>query len=602
MSIDKVQKDLEKKYGKGAVVRMNDEPQDIEVIPTGNIILDMALGVGGYPRGRIVEIYGPESCIAGNTHLNYRVRRPDGTSANNKGGTIKQLWKRFHRVSGGSGNYQRPGTEDYWYSIVSADEDGVLRHNKIIDVVNTGEQVCYEVTTETARLTCTADHRFWTEKGYTKLADLRVGDLVGIHDKTGTSKTVRVDRPDIYTAPNHPVAATKTVTENGVEYVYSRIRRSRAVMEAHLNQMSFDEYKQRLDDGTIDGMKFLPRTVHVHHLNEDATDDRLENLALIDPSEHGKHHAADDKMRYTISTEEIESITEIGMEETFDLKMADPYRNYVAGRFVTHNSGKTTLATHAAAEAQKLDLNVGYIDAEHAIDPTYTETLGVNLNDILLSQPDSGEQGLQIAEDMIKSGEFGLIVVDSVAALTPRAELAGEMGDSHVGLQARLMGQALRKIRGIANTTGTTIIFINQIREKIGVMFGSPETTPGGRALKFYSTIRLDIRRIGSIKSGVEIVGNETRVKVVKNKVAPPFRQAEFDIMYGKGASQSGSIIDLGVEEDLISKSGAWYTIGEEQVQGREAAKEALEANPELMAELYEKLAYEKEEEKDEDV
>jgi len=196
---------------------------------------------------------------------------------------------------------------------------------------------------------------------------------------------------------------------------------------------------------------------------------------------------------------------------------------------------------------------------------------------------------------MVKSGEFGLIVVDSVAALTPRAELAGEMGDSHMGLQARLMGQALRKMRGTANTTGTTLIFVNQIREKIGVMFGSPETTPGGRALKFFSTIRLDIRRIGAIKNGVEIMGNETRVKVVKNKVAPPFKQAEFDIMYGRGVSQSGSIIDLGVAEDLILKSGAWYTIGEEQVQGREAAKDSLESQPDLMAELYEKLAYEDE-------
>jgi recombination protein RecA len=279
------------------------------------------------------------------------------------------------------------------------------------------------------------------------------------------------------------------------------------------------------------------------------------------------------------------------------LDMALGVGGYPRGRIVEiygpESSGKTTLATHAAAEAQKLDLNVGYIDAEHAIDPTYTEALGVDLNDVLLSQPDSGEQALEIANDMIKSTEFGLIVVDSVAALTPRAELEGEMGDSHVGLQARLMGQALRKIRGEANKTHTTVMFINQIREKIGVMFGSPETTPGGRALKFFSTVRLDIRRIGQIKQGVEIVGNETRVKVIKNKVAPPFKQVEFDIMYGRGVSQSGSIIDLCVDENLITKSGAWYTIGEERVQGREAAKDVFEAQPELMAELYEQLAYE---------
>ena len=280
------------------------------------------------------------------------------------------------------------------------------------------------------------------------------------------------------------------------------------------------------------------------------------------------------------------------------LDMALGVGGYPRGRIVEiygpESSGKTTLATHAVAEAQALGLECAYIDAEHAIDPVYSQNLGVAVDDLWLSQPDTGEQALEIALELIKSEDIGLVIIDSVAALTPRAEIEGDMGDSHVGLQARMMGQALRKMKGVAHTTNTTVIFINQIREKIGVMFGSPETTPGGRALKFFSSVRLDIRRIGSIKDGVEIVGNETRVKVVKNKVAPPFQQAEFDIMYGKGVSKSGSIIDLGVTKDLIVKSGAWYTIGEERVQGRESAKDALEANPVLMAELYQQLAYEK--------
>lgn len=238
------------------------------------------------------------------------------------------------------------------------------------------------------------------------------------------------------------------------------------------------------------------------------------------------------------------------------------------------SSGKSTLAMHVVAEAQRNGGVCAYIDAEHAMDPIYAAAIGVDVDELLISQPDTGEQALEITDSLIKSGALDVIVVDSVAALTPRAEIEGEMGDTHIGLQARLMSQALRKITANLNKTNTIIIFINQLREKIGVMFGSPETTPGGRALKFYSSVRLDIRRIEQIKNGVEIVGNRTRVKVVKNKVAPPFKQAEFDIMYGKGISVEGSLLDIGVDLGIIKKSGAWYTYNGEQLgQGRENAK-----------------------------
>ena len=232
-----------------------------------------------------------------------------------------------------------------------------------------------------------------------------------------------------------------------------------------------------------------------------------------------------------------------------------------------------------------------YIDAEHAMDPVYAKAIGVDVDELLISQPDTGEQALEIADTLVRSGAIDVIVIDSVAALTPRVELEGEMGQSHVGLQARLMSQALRKLTSNLNKTKTICIFINQLREKIGVMFGSPETTPGGRALKFYSSVRLDIRRIESLKSGVEIVGNRTRVKVVKNKCAPPFRQAEFDIMYGKGISREGSLLDTGVEMDIVTKSGAWYTYeGEQLGQGRENAKSFLSDNPEIMMEIENKI------------
>jgi recombination protein RecA len=254
-------------------------------------------------------------------------------------------------------------------------------------------------------------------------------------------------------------------------------------------------------------------------------------------------------------------------------------------------SGKTTLALQIVAEAQAREGIAAFIDAEHALDPAYAKRLGVHIDDLLISQPDTGEQALEITDMLVRSGAVDIIVVDSVAALVPRAELEGEMGDQSVGLQARLMSQALRKLAGSVSKSNTTCIFINQLREKIGVMFGSPETTSGGRALKFYSSVRIDVRRIDSIKQGTDIVGNRVRAKVVKNKVAPPFRVAEFDIMYGLGISKEGSILDLGVDEGVVSKSGAWYTYGDDRLgQGREAAKEYLRENAEARDEIENKV------------
>ncbi len=264
-------------------------------------------------------------------------------------------------------------------------------------------------------------------------------------------------------------------------------------------------------------------------------------------------------------------------------------RGRVTEIYGPESSGKSTLAMHVVAEAQRMGGICAYVDAEHAMDPVYARAIGVDVDELLISQPDTGEQALEITDMLIRSGAIDVVVIDSVAALTPRAEIEGEMGDSHMGLQARLMSQALRKLTANLNKTNTICIFINQLREKIGVMFGSPETTPGGRALKFYSSVRLDIRRIEAIKDGVEVVGNRTRVKVVKNKCSPPFRQTEFDIMYGKGISREGGVLDIGVDNDIVKKSGAWYTYeGEQLGQGRENAKQFLQENPEIMIEISE--------------
>ena len=270
-------------------------------------------------------------------------------------------------------------------------------------------------------------------------------------------------------------------------------------------------------------------------------------------------------------------------------------RGRIVEIFGPESSGKTTLALHVIAEAQKAGGLVAFVDAEHAIDPAYAQAIGVDLENLYFSQPDNGEQALEIADTLVRSGALDVVVIDSVAALVPRAEIEGEMGDSHVGLQARLMSQALRKLSGSLSRSGTMAIFINQLREKIGVMFGSPETTPGGRALKFYSSVRLDIRRIGALKSGNDTVGNQTRVKIVKNKVAPPFKVVEFDIMYGEGISREGALLDVGIEQEVVQKSGAWFAYGDERLgQGRENAKQFLRDNEDVREritnEIYEKL------------
>ena len=293
------------------------------------------------------------------------------------------------------------------------------------------------------------------------------------------------------------------------------------------------------------------------------------------------------KLGETAATDQVSAIPTGSLALDAALGIGGVPRGRIVEIYGPESSGKTTLALQIVAEAQAAGGVAAFIDAEHALDPSYASRLGVDIDEILISQPDTGEQALEICDMLVRSGAIDVVVIDSVAALVPRAELEGEMGDTTVGLQARLMSQALRKLAGSLSRSNTTCIFINQLREKIGVMFGSPETTSGGRALKFYATVRIDVRRIDSIKQGTEIVGNRVRAKVVKNKVAAPFRVAEFDLMYGTGISKEGSILDLGVEEGIVAKSGAWYTYGAERLgQGREAAKDFLRENPSLRDEI----------------
>lgn len=287
----------------------------------------------------------------------------------------------------------------------------------------------------------------------------------------------------------------------------------------------------------------------------------------------------------------VEAISTGSIELDIALGIGGVPRGRIVEIYGPESSGKTTVALHIIAEAQRNGGEAAFIDAEHALDPVYAKNLGVDIDNLIVSQPDTGEQALEIAETLVRSGAIDVVVVDSVAALVPKAEIDGEMGDAHVGLQARLMSQALRKLAGVISKSRTTAIFINQLREKVGVMFGNPETTPGGRALKFYASVRLEVRKVENLKQGNDITGSRTRVKVVKNKVAPPFKQAEFDIMYGEGISKEGSILDVAVNNDIILKSGAWYSYGDIRIgQGRENAKQYLKENPELAKEIENKL------------
>ena len=595
---------IEKQFGKGSVMVLGENGtkfKDVEVLPTGSIGLDIALGVMGCPRGRIMEIFGPESCLAGETFLRYEVWQGDH-KLNHKGGSIRRLAERFHNQH--TEKEPKQGrhlqvNEDVDFYVKSVDDEGRIFRNLVLDVVHTGHKSCFQVRTETGQtLRATLEHKFMTPNGFIPLSDLEVGSEVLVHNNTRVRGRKKYTTRPTTTVKYHPHWPTKIVHDKktGRDHVYYRGQSSRLVYEAFLNRTTPENYTEALNTwapSKIRDLRFLPDDIHVHHKDEDFTNNDIGNLQLLDPSLHGRMHAKDKirNLSFIVTPSKITEISEVGIQDTYDLRCEYPYNNYIAEGIVVHNSGKTTLALHILAEAQAKGENVAFVDAEHALDPKYAENIGVDIGRLFISQPDYGEQCLEITDHFVRSGGMSVVVIDSVAALTPKAELEGEMGDHHVGLQARLMGQAMRKLTSIVSRSNTLVIFINQTRMKIGVKFGSPETTTGGNALKFYSSLRFDIRRIGAIKQGENILGNRTRVKVVKNKLAPPFKEAEFDIMYGKGISRSGELLDLGVEKGIVEKSGAWYSFGSERIgQGRENAKQFLEEHTNYAKQIEKKI------------
>lgn len=576
---------MEKQLGKGIIMTNRSEFPDIERLSTGSISIDQAIG-GGYPRGRIIEIYGPESCIYRDSWLSYEVWSADDKERiNHKGGTIGRLYERFHNITldhlPAQGRHLQTKKAVKFY-IKSVNDEGSIVRNEVLDVVQTGQKECCQIATEDGPgLVATPEHKFLTPEGYKPLSEVQIGDIVFIHNNTRRQGRKHYpNRPETY-VKYHPHWPTKVVYDKktGNDYLYYRGQTARAAYEAFMNGMSLHHYINVLNQQSkekIDKLWFLPENIHIHHRDENFTNNEISNLQLVDPSEHGRLHAKDRhaNLSFVMTPSKIVMKEAVGLRETYDLKCAAPYNNYIAEGIVVHNSGKTTLALHAIAEAQKKGLRCAFVDAEHALDVHYAEALGVNLDKILISQPDSAESVLDAVDFMVRSKEVQLIVVDSVAALTPQAELENEMGAASVGRQAQLMSKAMRKLNGITFNNNVIVIFINQVRMKIGVMFGSPETTSGGNALKFYASVRLDIRRIGTVKTGEEKTGNNIRVKVVKCKVAPPFREAEFNITFGQGIDWADDLLNVAVKKGLIKKSGAWFSYKDEHI-GQGSAKAA---------------------------
>ena len=638
---------IERQFGRGSVMRLGDEVRaPIEVIPTGAISLDIALGIGGHPRGRVVEIYGPEGSgkalaldtpiptpkgwtAMGELSPGQEVFAGDGSVTRVTFATPVMTGHECFRVRFSDGSEVIADADHQWVTENeeerrgrSAQHCGVRTTEQIAATLRVGRQANHAIpTTQPLAL----PHADLPLDPY--LFGLWLGDG-GSHGDTFTTAD-----PELLEAFHSAAFPTTAQAKRYVYYVKGlkdALRPLGVLRNKHIPmQYLRGSQEQRrallaglLDtDGSIRHSAGLVRFVNTNKALVDGVRELVHSLGLTartsirEAGTYGPNHKRCWTVGFTPDSEAgelfrlhrkqghrqladsgrarrryITAIEPVPSVPVRCIQVDHPSHTYLAGHecIPTHN---TTVALHAAASAQKNGGIAAFIDAEHALDPEYAKKLGVDTDALLVSQPDTGEQALEIADMLVRSSAIDVIIIDSVAALVPRAEIEGEMGDSHVGLQARLMSQAMRKLAGALNQTKTTAIFINQLREKVGVLFGSPETTSGGRALKFYSSVRLDVRRIETLKDGTDAVGSRTRVKVVKNKLAPPFRTAEFDILFGFGISREGSLIDLGVEQNIVRKSGAWYTYeGDQLGQGKENARSFLRDNPDLANEIEKKI------------
>ena len=672
-ALDTALAQIERQFGRGAIMRLGDDNRAaVEVIPTGAIALDVALGIGGLPRGRIVEIYGPESsgkCLLSDTY----VWSDRGLE------TVAEVFERAGLKA--SCTSRVTDVSDLDIRLVnergSLERVSALTHNNLKPVLRLRLKSGRTVSvTHNHPLRAMSERGLvvWREAGQIRNGDTLVSALFGALEAAGGDGLSEDEAVLLgYLVAEGSLSARTRVgftnCDPEVSGEYTRIMESLfdvrvrnyydkefVVHSVALRDRFARDYG--LDYVTAAGKK-VPHCVRTagHKVQSAFLSALFEGDGWIDPTStvglgtaseelarqvqlmlygfgipatvSSKYNAKYQRDYWTVTInpavthrflvqigfrsagrqtqvekcfracplrelaessytyEEVVAVEDAGLQPTFDVVMPDTH-SFLANGVLSHN---TSLALHAVANAQKAGGIAAFVDAEHALDPEYAKKVGVDTDALLVSQPDTGEQGLEIADMLVRSGAIDIIVIDSVAALVPRAEIEGEMGDSHVGLQARLMSQALRKLAGALNQTKTTAVFINQLREKIGVLFGSPETTTGGRALKFYASVRLDIRRIETLKDGTDSVGSRTKVKVAKNKMAAPFKTAEFDILYGQGISREGGLIDVGVEQGIVRKSGAWYTYeGDQLGQGKENARTFLRDNPDLANEIEKRI------------
>jgi len=601
MSLKEFIKTVNAQYGENSTIIIDEDYKvDIDVIPTGVENVDKAFGTGGFPRGKISEVFGKEGCISEDTHINFWSLDENKKTINPKGGTIKRLYERFSGE-----NTHHLEKKAHYFSVPSVKENGRVFHNIIHSVVKTGEKECFELTTKKGfSIEATKDHRFLTNNGFKQLEKLAVGDIVFVHNnsrKNRGRKKNYTKRDDIC-VKYHPKKRKRIITANDRRgnkiYGYPRYRlaKSHLVYEAYKNRFTTKRYQEILntqEPKEINKFWTVPNTHDIHHIDENRKNNHLSNLELIKKSNHYKHHAnkTKDNLRFKVVEDKIKSIKPVGLKKTYDIKCYSPHNNYVADKIVVHNSGKTTLCLHAVAEAHRMGLNAAFIDTEHGISFDRMKELGVDTKKLVFSQPDSGEEALNIVEMMVRSENFSIIVVDSVAALVPQVEVEKDMGESTMGVHAKLMSQAMRKLAAPVSKHNVALVFTNQTRSKIGVMWGNPEVTTGGVALKFYASLRVKMTYTGKIKdSSGQQVSSKGKLTVVKNKLAVPFKEATFEINQS-GIDASGALITRLVDMSVIVKSGSFYKYKDKVIaQGARALSIKLKEDAELKDKLVQSL------------
>jgi len=557
---DKFQEALEKlnkQYGVGTVLTLDSKPNSgYDVISTGSIAFDwITLGVGGAVKGKLYELMGWEGCLAEDTYIKFINVRKDGIVQDCKGGTIKNLYERFHNRS--------EETKDTTFNVTSINDQDRIFRNEIADVVKSGVKECFELVTKKGfKIKATKDHKFYSGESYIPLENLKVGDTVFVHNNTPWKSAKKRTRSKYVETTMKWYYKGNPRKINGSDYFRERVHR--LVFEADMNDMTYDEYKELLNSGITslpDNFWTIPEEFEVHHIDENTKNNKISNLQLIKNSEHSKLHALNNhnNLRFVVVEDEIISITSVGEMETYDIKCYFPYNNFIANGIVVHNSGKSTICGHLVANCQAKGGKVVYIDGEHAVDKYYFQQLGVDTSKMLIAQPSCGEEGFQIAIDMICTGEVDLVIIDSDSSLIPKAVLDGDVGDSSIGKKARLNSGAYPKLKSFADKHHVCVIVVSQYREKIGVMFGNPTTTQGGHALKFYSDVRIEVSKTLA-KEGDVNYGNVTKVKATKNKMSPPYRTSQFEIVYGEGIDKFKEIMELADEFEMGRKYGQTYT------------------------------------------